>query len=542
MTRFVGSFISWFAVGFFSVGMIGSAIAETAPSGEQEKPIRKFYEYKGDYRGDIEKQRKEFKESFGYDLVDTTIGWRPDEIKSMHRVFSNLPPTFYKLPGFTKLVRLAAFPSKHRQGSGGRIPAATFPKFTTVYRQALKSHLAVFYDDTFRLEFYDPLFAEDDIDLENIVHHEMGHAMDISKGMLSFSKEWLDITGFSILNLPPLDARPDGDYIYTLKNDPKNTNYAPVSRRHLATYSRENPQEDFANSVAAYIHYPYFKYSHPRRYQFLKQNVFDGRDVIGQGESVTGFKEKLVADAKALVASEKWEDLFQLVAEMGRNPVPEVEQALLPVLVDAVDPSRGDKGLDWVARATCYLNDPGALKLRRSLAADRRISVSEIMKHEQCFRVSKKAFEEDQVKWPLLNLFFFLEDGNPMVQFLDPIGLNAHARELKTRYHWTLRFPKETGQVVLNGSTEGSSPATGSFRLDLKKSAFRLFSLPEGAQLELQVKAERYNEMGASFFSTPSAIKFVVHPWFPYLEETAQPVKVRYPASMMALEKRAEVR
>lgn len=128
--------------------------------------------------------------------------------------------------------------------------------------------MAVFQDDTFRLEFYDSLFSEEEADLENIVHHEMGHAMDISRGMLSFGKDWLEIAGFSILNLPPLDARPDGDYIYTLKNDPEIPNYAPVSGRHLPTYSRENPQEDFANSIAAYIHYPYFKYSHPARYKF----------------------------------------------------------------------------------------------------------------------------------------------------------------------------------------------------------------------------------------------------------------------------------
>ncbi len=539
MVRFTDSLIRVLGVGILTVGVCGSALAQAAPIPNPETQKRKFYEYKGNYREEIEKLRKDFKNAFGYDLVDTTQGWRPDEIKSMHRVFAKLPANFYRLPGLEKLVRLSAFPSKHQQGSGGRIPAATFPKFSTIYRHALKSHLAVFQDDTFRLEFYDALFSESDTDFENIVHHEMGHAMDISQGMLSFGNEWLKIAGFSILNLPPLDARPDGDYVYTLKNDPENTNYAPVSRRHLPTYSRENPQEDFANSVAAYIHYPYFKYSHPGRYQFLKQAVFDGKDVIAKDSGSSGFKEKVVADAKALVESGKWEQLYNLVAEMGRNPVPEVEKAIIPVLYDAVDPSKGEEGVRWIAHATCYLNDPEALTLRQSLAADRRIKVSEVMKHERCFRMAKKVFEEDQVKWPLLNLYFFLENGKPMVQFLDPIGLNARARGFKTRYLWTMNFPKATGQVVLNGSAEGPAVATGAVILDLKKSAFRLFDLPEGAELELQVKAERYHERGQRFISTPSAIKFVVHPWFPYTTDDEETVKVRYPPGMMKLEKRA---
>ncbi|QPJ62757.1 MAG: hypothetical protein G3M70_13080 [Candidatus Nitronauta litoralis] len=539
MLRMVRSSIGVFGFLFFSMAFCVSTLAQSPPSTKPETQKRKFYEYKGNYREEIETLRKKFKDAFGYELMDASPGWKADEIRTMHRVFERLPDSFYRLPGLTKLIRLSAFPSKHQQGAGGRIPAATFPKFTTVYRQVLKSHMAVFQDDTFRLEFYDSLFSEEEADLENIVHHEMGHAMDISRGMLSFGKDWLEIAGFSILNLPPLDARPDGDYIYTLKNDPEIPNYAPVSGRHLPTYSRENPQEDFANSIAAYIHYPYFKYSHPARYKFLKQTVFDGKDVVMSSPGPSVFKDKVIADAKALVASGQWEQLFKLVTEMGRNTFPEVEKALMSVLYEAADPSRGNEGADWIARSTCYLNDPEALKLRRSLAADRRIKVSEIMKHERCFRMAKKVFEEDQVKWPLLNLYFFLENGRPMVQFLDPIGLNARARGFKTRYLWTLNFPKNTGKVVLNGSEEGPEFVTGAASLDLKKSAFRLFTLPEGAELELQVTAERYNELGQRFVSTPSAIKFVVHPWFPYTPTSEETVKVRYPPSMMQLEKRA---
>ena len=508
----------------------------TAPAEEPKK--RKFFEYKGNYREEIEQARKKFLDAFGYELVDSDKGWKKDEIEKLHRVFSKLPESFHRLPGLKGLIRVYAFPSRFQEGQGGRIPAATFPKFTTIYREEFKSHLAVFSDDIFRLELYDPLFNEEDADFENIVHHEMGHAADISHGMLSFTPEWLQISGFSILNLPALDARPDADYIYALRNDPANTGYAPVSVRHLPTYSRENPQEDFANSVAAYIHYPYFRYSHPARYQYLMDKVFGGKEYFPADSGPSGYHERVLADARGYVEGKQWEALFKLVTEVSRNPDMKLEAALLPLLYKAVEPANGEDSVPWVVKATCYMNDPGALILRRQMATVKRVSVSEMMKHERCFRVGRKAFEEDQAKWPPLNLYFFLDDNKPYVQLMDPIALNAHARGFKTRYLWTLNFPESTGKVVLNGSAEGPEVVTGAVMIDMNKSAFRLFELPEGAKLTMDVKVERYNDRGDKFESTPSRIQFVVHPWFPYTTQKSDIVKVRYPASMMQLERR----
>ncbi len=509
---------------------------ETAPVEEPKK--RKFFEYKGNYREEINQAKEEFKKAFGYELVDSDKSWRKDEIKSIHAAFKKLPESLHRLPGLKGLVRAYGFPSRFQEGQGGRIPAATFPKFTTVYRTELKSHMAVFSDDVFRLELYDPLFGEEDVDFENIVHHEMGHAADISHGMLSFTPDWLKISGFSILNLPALDARPGADYIYTLRNDPGNMNYAPVSLRHLPTYSRENPQEDFANSVAAYLHYPYFRYSHPKRYEYLKQNVFGGTEVFAADKGSTDYAQRVLADARRFVDQKQWESLFDLVTEVSRNTSPEIEKALLPLLYEAIDPAKGEDSVAWVVKATCYMSDPGALVLRRQMATVKRVSVSEMMKHERCFRVGKKAFEEDQVKWPPLNMYFFLENNKPYVQLIDPIGLNAQARGYKTRYLWTLNFPETSSEVVLNGSADGPDPATGSVLIDQKKIAYRLFNLTEGEKLTLDVKAERYNDRGEKFESTPSRIQFVVHPWFPYVAPESETVKVRYPAVMMMLERK----
>jgi len=302
--------------------------AESTEKTEKEKP-RKFFEYKGDYREELNRLKEEFHKAFGYELLDLDRGWRPDEIKRLHDAFSKLPSNFHHLPGLKGLYRISQFQSPLKDVEGGRIPAATFPKFNTLYRQELKRHLVYIPDDPFRLEFYDPIFSEDDVDLINVVHHELGHAIDIAHGFLSFTDEWLTLSGFHILNLPPLDARPGTDFLYALVNDAENRNYAPVSNRHLATYSRENPQEDFANAVVAYLHYPYFQYSHPERYRFLKAHVFEDKDIFSPDPDRHSFLEKVKADADAALVRGDAKRLFEIAVEVGRNHTPEVEEAVV---------------------------------------------------------------------------------------------------------------------------------------------------------------------------------------------------------------------
>ena len=84
------------------------------------------------------------------------------------------------------------------------------------------------------------------------------------------ARQTFSLTKFKVLHIFALDGVRDSDSLYSLVNDPKINNYAPPATRNVPTYSRQNPQEDFANSVSAYINYPYFRYSHPGRYQFLK--------------------------------------------------------------------------------------------------------------------------------------------------------------------------------------------------------------------------------------------------------------------------------
>ena len=92
------------------------------------------------------------------------------------------------------------------------------------------------------------------------------------------------------------------------------------------------------------------------------------------------------------------------------------------------------------------------------------------------------------------------------------------------------------------GSMEAPKPVTGSVKINLNKSAFRLFKFPEGVPIELEIKAERTSARGQKFVSTPSVIRFSVHPWFDYAGPNPPDIKVRYAPGMMFLEKKkAEV-
>ena len=104
-------------------------------------------------------------------------------------------------------------------------------------------------------------------------------------------------------------------------------NYAPISIRHLPTYSRQNMQEDFANSTAAYINYPYFQYSHPKRYQFLKTRIFGGKEYFPGASS--SFMEKVIADYRNAFAKKDWDAITHVMTELSREQFSEIESILI---------------------------------------------------------------------------------------------------------------------------------------------------------------------------------------------------------------------
>ena len=156
----------------------------------------KFYEYPGDYGQEVQKLMDKFKADFGYELVEFGQAWHTGEMERMHSAFLELPPTFYRLPGVKGLYRLEAIMVGSEKISTDEIPAAVLPAFNAIYEQQTKSYKVFVGDQDPRVEFYNPMFYEDETNFKNIVHHEMAHLFDMTHGFISFSAEWSALTKF----------------------------------------------------------------------------------------------------------------------------------------------------------------------------------------------------------------------------------------------------------------------------------------------------------------------------------------------------------
>jgi len=496
-----------------------------------DAPKRKFYEYPGDYGEEVQKLMGQFKDAFGYELIEFGEAWRTDQIERLHSAFFELPPTFYKMPGFKALYRLNRIMADSGKLKGDEVPAATLPPFITIYKSQGKSYQVLVADQDPRVEFYNPLFYEDEKTFKNIVEHEMAHAFDMTHGFPSFSAEWLAIANFRILNMPALDAKPGSDFLFTFINDPKVDNYAPVSLRHLPTYSRQNLQEDFANSVAAYINYPYFRYSHPARYEFLKEKVFAGKEYFPKDEKDPGFHDKVLTDFKAAMDKKAWLEATRIIAEVSRGYYPKLESAIVSRLQEAVDSGPGLNGRDLqLSLASCWLQEPKALEFRKRLIIKKRVPIEKLLKNERCFRAGSDNFQKNLVKWAPVNAHFFREEGRSFVQFLDPVLGIAHSRGYNTQYVWRMPAKRAGSKPIAEGNLVLKEGGNGSVKIDLAATAEKKFVLPEGQPVILELGVKRMHPRTfKTFASSITQIRFVVQPWFHYSGPKRPAISVVYP-------------
>ena len=500
-----------------------------SPGADSSK--RKYYEYPGNYGEEVQKLMDKFKEAFGYELVEFREAWRKDQIERMHDAFSELPPTFFKIAGIKALYRLNRIMVGPGQIPRDEIPAATLPTFRTIYKSHGNSYQVLVEDQDPRVEFYNPLFYEDKKILNNIVQHEMAHAFDMTHGFPSLSAEWLAIAQFRILNIPALDDKPDSDFLYTFLNDSEVDNYAPVSLRHLSTYSRQNIQEDFANSVAAYINYPYFRYSHSARYKFLKERVFGGKEYFPEDEKNPGFHEKVIADFKTAMEKKDWQLAAGIIAEVSRGHYPKLESEIASRLRKEIDsgPAPGDKDLQ-LSLASCFLQDPEALELRKHLIRNLRVTAKKLLKNERCFLAGRDNFQKNLAKWAPANAFYFRQDGRDFLQFLDPVLGVAYSRGYNTRYVWRMFTESSGTKPIAEGSLVLKEGGNGSVKIDLTATAGKKFLMPEGQKLTLELGANRMHPRTFKTYNSEIAkIRFVVQPWFKYQGPVQPDIRVIYP-------------
>jgi hypothetical protein len=498
----------------------------TAVSWAQE-PKRPFYEHPGNYRDEINKLKADFKERFGYDLIDLEYDWRAWEIKKLATAFSNLPDTFLNISGVKGFYHLSQFRGVPEGVPVDDIPAATFPSFQTVYRNSKMAYQAELGNQEPRIEFYSSLFYEDQNELSNIIQHEMAHLYDIFKGYISFSTEWMNITNFSLLHLPALDSRSDDDYLFATLNDSEELHYAPVSSRQLPTYSRQNPQEDFANSVAAYINYPYFQFSHPKRYQFLKERVFDGK--LYFPEEKIGYKEKVIADIEQALTTKNWDKIITISREVARDYRSDIEKELITRfernLSNSPDSVRDEK----LALASCYFVEPNALNVRKNLIRKKRISLQVLLQNQRCILMARRSFEKELGLWSMRNIYFYKSKGESYIQFSDPVVLTSRARGFDTRYNWRV-FNEGSSVHLAEGSfiREGINP--GSVKINLGKTAVGTLNLPVGKPLIIELGAQRVHPVEFNRLNSKIAkIRFVIPAEFNYDGLKKAKIKIIYP-------------
>jgi len=510
------AYTSWVHAGHLGVG-----------AGDHEKSKRPLYVYPGNYRDKINQLKTKFQQDFGYELLDMDKGWVPEEIERIQAAFSQLPKSLYQLPGLKGFYRSNSLQTESRDVSG--IPAATFPKFTKVYRKQTETYLVVVDNQSLRIEFYDDLFYESLDDFYNILHHEMGHVFDLAYGFLSFQQEWLSVSQFRILNLPALDGSPDSDYLYTLLNNPEVPHYAPTSERNLPTYSRQNMQEDFANSFAAYIHYPYFKYSHPKRYQYFKKRVFQGKEYFSNRHE-TGYVELIISDFNNALMSKEWNQVINIVKESSRFLNLDVEAIILAGLKQAIEEKISESVDVKLAVASCYLYHPGALKFRRDLLINGRIKLGGVFKNERCFRLGRRAFEDGSARWPMSDVFFYQKKGRDYIQFLDPVIMYAYARGFKTEYVWRLSLAGNSSIILAEGRAGPFTSGNGSVMIDLEGTTIGKYGLVEGRELILELGARRkHPRVSSDLNSNPTQIRFLVQPWFEYMGPEHPNIRIHYP-------------
>jgi len=520
MKNNIGFLVCTFLV-VFNFG-INIAFAEEPPAKK-----RPFFEYKGNYAEKVETLKEKFKQQFGYELVGLGKAWSPEEIKKLHVAFSHLPKNFFRLPGLKALFRLDNFQTSAKDFAVDDIPAAALPAFINYYEVESRSYKARLNNQDPRVEFYNGLFYEDEKNFNNIVHHEMSHIVDMLNGFYSFSKEWIDITEFQMVHLPARDTKPGNDFMFRLLDNSSKDHYAPISTRHLATYSRQNIHEDFANSAAAYIDYPYFQYSHPKRYQFLKTRVFGGKEYFPNSSS--SFKDKVIADYREAFAKKEWHKITPLMMELSRDYFPEIEMALIREMKKTFSSAPDSEADLQLGTASCYLNDPAALEFRKNLIRKKRVPVEEMLKNSRCAQVGRDNFEKNMATWAPANIIIFKNASALMLHFLDPVQQVAYSRGFHSRYLWRI-YEEGKDEPLQEGIFTLDKRGNGSVKLDLGKAKKSARPLPMGKPLTLELGIQRFHPKSfKSINSKPTRVPIAIHSDFNYIGPKSPTIRVIYP-------------
>lgn len=128
------------------------------------------------------------------------------------------------------------------------------------------------------IKLYDASFGDGLKSIKITLVHEMAHHFD-QKYFNSSRRYFFESSGFINLSSWKLT---DKEYIIIDNNRVliQNYDFDPLNQ-FVSSYASSQPGEDFAESVAFYFEHPlYFKKVAPKKYEFIKQYVFSGKEFI----------------------------------------------------------------------------------------------------------------------------------------------------------------------------------------------------------------------------------------------------------------------
>jgi hypothetical protein len=132
-----------------------------------------------------------------------------------------------------------------------------------------------------------------------------------------------------------------------------------------------------------------------------------------------------------------------------------------------------------------------------------------------------------------MNIYFYREEGETWLQFLDPTLMVAQSRGNQTVYKWRLLVPMgNTFRFAARGETNFGTDENGSVRISLNKtySLGPEFRFPEERTVRLEIWAERKHPRFPRVLTTERRmIQVVLYPWFDYFESTPPKLHIMFP-------------
>ena len=210
-------------------------------------------------------ERYGFKTGF-VDPIDEFQEFSLDELQYLVTVFEDMPSGFRKMPGLEKIVR------RKRGLTNPLIPGAA----------------GIAWVDQGYMEFTDLAFKSESADyIRRLIAHEITHFLWHKVLSDQTKKEWMGLSGWSTSPSPGIVdsstlSPPPADHPKAIDRRPRQQLwYRKTTTNFVSGYAAfKNPDEDFAETMAFYIHQPdWVRSIAPEKYNFIK-DVVNGYEYI----------------------------------------------------------------------------------------------------------------------------------------------------------------------------------------------------------------------------------------------------------------------